>query len=113
MLLFNNRLVQDIVLNLRVEGAEDEHGNPTWTTLPTAVQGFASELVTGEAQEGAVLEGSMRLYLAADSPITGWDSCTFDGYDWEVIGLPWKVFNPRTAEVHHVEADIRRGNTNG
>jgi hypothetical protein len=112
--LYLRRLTQEVTLHLRTPGAEDEHGNPAIVESDLIVQGFASrQIATEPAQgQGAVVGESLRLFLDASAPLTGWDAVTVEDYGkYEVIGRPWRVFNPRTAQVHHTEADIRAVNS--
>jgi hypothetical protein len=50
----------------------------------------------------------LTLFLQAGSPLTGWDEVTVDLARYAVVGHPWEVFNPRTAQVSHVQATISR-----
>jgi len=113
-LIYLNRLTEPVTLHLRTPGAEDEHGNPATTESDLEVSGYASRQIASEQGEAGVVVGeSMRLFLAAGTPLTGWDAVTIGGQEYEVIGDAWEVFNPRLGAVHHVEADIRRRSTDG
>jgi hypothetical protein len=111
--IYLNRLTQAVTLHARTAGAEDEHGNPTTLEVDLEVAGFASRQVATEGADAVAVGEQMRLFLAADAPLTGWDAVTVMGEKFEVIGAPWEVWNPRTGAVHHVECDIRRVSTDG
>lgn len=102
------RLSQTITLHLQVLGAEDEHGNPTTTDSDTDVPGFITAQFPQENSSGEIVGGGFRLYLDSGASLSGWDACSVDSLRYEIIGTPWAVFNPRTAKVHHIEANIRR-----
>lgn len=103
-------LTEAVTLHLRTPGAEDEHGNTATVEEDVEVPGYASRQIATEPAGGdaAVVGESLRLFLRAGAPVTGWDAVTIAEVKYEVIGVPWAVWNPRTAIVHHVEADIRR-----
>lgn len=112
---YNALLTQTATLHLRTPGTEDEHGNSAMVESNLEVPGFASRQVATEPApgQGAVVGETMRLFLRSGVPLTGWDAVTIGGERFEVIGAPWEVFDPRRANVHHVEADIRRASTSG
>lgn len=109
--LLERRLTQEVTLHLKTAVTEDDHGNDIYSESDQVVRGFAGEQVRTEAGGGEVVGEGLALYLQHDSPVTGWDACTIGGLRYEIVGHPWRVFNPRTAEVHHVRADIRRAGT--
>jgi hypothetical protein len=104
-------LKQTATLNLvyGAELSEDDHGNPVYATafvdLPCHL---AKQASTDEGEDGNLQAVTFKLFLKEDAPLTGWDSVTVDECEYQVIGHPYRVHNPRTGNYHHVEADIRR-----
>lgn len=109
--MLTRRLSQSVTLHLATPGAEDDHGNPTVVDADSVVAGFISLQFPQESRDGAIVGEGYRLFLEASSPLEGWDAVSIDGHRYEVIGAPWPVWNPRTARVHHVEANVRRADT--
>lgn len=62
----------------------------------------------GEAHDGRVMRTGWRVFLPADVDLAGWDALRVDGELLELDGDPWRVRHPRSGDVHHVEAAVRR-----
>jgi hypothetical protein len=88
----------------------DRYGNPDevtstdeWRCLVSQHRSPAEALVDQD-----VLQADWLLCLEAAAPVTGYDRVTVDGIEYEVVGPPWLVQNPRTRSTDHVEALLRR-----
>jgi len=48
------------------------------------------------------------LVLPTGSPLDAWDRFVYGDLTFEVVGPPHRVWNPRTASEHHVEARLQQ-----
>lgn len=88
--------------------APDEYGNLK-PTAGVAVQelGFLEMKSTQETllnRDTTVTK--WHAMLMPDSTVTALSTVTFNGQTFQVDGEPWRVFNPRTAVVSHIEVDL-------
>ena len=89
-------------------GSEDDHGNEGVDYSDVEALGYIGRQTSAEIGQEGVQQESLRLFLYADAPATGWDAVTALGVRYEVSGPVWEVWWPRTATVHHLEVTIRR-----
>jgi len=94
-----------VTLVHREPGAPDEYGDPVpeeteqATTCELQLIGAREEL--GDNAQVT----TWRIFLPPDAPARGWDAVRLeDGTTLELAGDAWEARNPRTQEVHHVEA---------
>jgi hypothetical protein len=104
-------LTQTATVTRRVQGAEDEYGDPTLADdaaldypcrLEQTTTVRASEELT-DAQDRAVTYYS--IYLPPDAVISYLDKVTVEGRDYEVDGQPAIERSPRGP--HHIVAALR------
>lgn len=102
-------LTRQVTLVGITAGAADEYGNPTDVATSTVVLGEVQQSERSDRTDDQhTQDDTWRLFLAADTPLTGWDRVTVDGATFEVEGPPWRAVNPRTGRSSHVEATLRR-----
>jgi hypothetical protein len=91
------------------DGPPDEYGNPTWeaTSEPVACE-LQQESAT-EANDAALQVTTWRAYLHPDAAdVRGWDGLQLEGVTYELDGDAWTARNPRTGQISHLEARLRR-----
>lgn len=66
------------------------------------------QTTAGEVVDGRVMVTGWRVFLPAGVDLSGWDALRIDDVLLELDGDPWQVRHPRTGDVHHVEAALRR-----
>jgi hypothetical protein len=89
----------------------DEMGDPTTTTTSAEWKCWIEQVQRSEQTINTdVQQSRWRLYLelAADGQVAGGDAIEVQGVAYEFDGPPWPAFNPRTRQVTHLEADVRR-----
>src|SRR6185503_19924320 len=90
-------------------GTVDRYNSPTWvettsSDIPCYIeQTKPSELTIGRETQ---IADHLGIFLAA-TELDGSDRVVRDGHTYEVIGPPWEVWNPRNAQVDHIEANLR------
>ena len=89
------------------QGAIDDYGNETATETIVEVLGYLQQL-NGTEREGYVPEASDLLVVPADTLIQANDMVTSGGNEYQVLGPPANIWNPRTNVYHHTEATLRR-----
>lgn len=90
-------------------GAEDEYGNPTEQTTTTATTCWLHQTQRSEGTVDAnTQDETWQLYLPPTVTIDGGDRITVQGVIYELIGPPWRAFNPRLETTTHIEATVRR-----
>lgn len=91
-------------------GAPDEFGDPTAGTISTTVVlGYLFQRTRGEDTAGRTIQTEeLGLILPPEAVVSGNSTAEVDGIVYELDGPPWPAFNPRTAEVEHIEATVRR-----
>lgn len=98
------------VLTVRIhDGTPDDYNNPTVTTTSRQVLCWYEQAQRSERTGLADQQSEThRLFLRSGENLTGWDKLTVDGLEFEVMGPPWKVINPRTQQASHIEAHGRQ-----
>ena len=99
----------ELVLRVYDEAADDEGEQPVVETVVPAVH---CELQTAGSREdvtGAVQITTYRVFLAAGTPVRGWDAIRFTdtGEVLELEGDAFELRSPITGDAH-VEAIARR-----
>ena len=87
----------------------DGYGNPlsdesTSSVLCELQQRQRSE----ETVMGELAQRTWLLVLPAGTSVDATDTVTVDDLDYELVGEPWPVHNPRTGSVSHIEATVKR-----
>lgn len=90
-------------------GAVDRYNSPTWVETTTSnVACYIEQTKPTEITIGR--ETQIADYLAAflvGTVLDGSDRVIRGSHTFEVVGPPWEVWNPRTASVDHIEANLR------
>ena len=87
----------------------DEYGNPGETTTTTSALCELQQAQRDEEQDDtAVQTETWNLYLVPTATIDGGDRVAVDGVTYEVIGPPWRARHPRSGDISHIEAPVRR-----
>ena len=99
-------LTQAVVVQTRVEGAENDFGNPTVTWTDTEYLGRLEQSTGREHNDSRAAQvGEWLLFLLADAVIDGNSRVVADGLTFEVIGPP--AVQRTTRGEHHIEARLR------
>ena len=90
-------------------GAADVYGDPTETTTTTASTCWIEQIRRSDdtllsSQQSEQWAG----YFRPDVVIDGSDRVTVDAATYQVMGPPWRAFNPRLKRVTHIEATLER-----
>lgn len=101
-------LTEDVTIVRRSEGATDRYGRPdlVWVvaeTVPGRVEPITSSELTDSAD---VLSAAFRLFVDAETAITGRDRVRVGNETYEVIGAVQVHKSPSGS--HHIEARLRR-----
>jgi len=90
------------------EGTLDEYGNEIATETNVTVDAYLQQLA-GSEREGYVPEATDLLIVPAGTAIQAND-LVYDvaSHEYQVLGPPASVWNPRSRQVHHIEATLRR-----
>jgi hypothetical protein len=90
-------------------GKTDEFGNPVMTVTETEVLcELQQQRRNEEGDQGELSETLWNLFLPAGAELDTGDAIVVDGDEYELVGAPWDARNPRTQQVSHVEATVRR-----
>lgn len=91
------------------DDAPDEYGNPgEATTTTTALCELQQTERDEEQTDSNVQSETWNLYLVPTATIDGGDRVEVDDVTYEVIGPPWRARHPRTGQITHIEATVRR-----
>lgn len=91
-------------------GTEDVYGNPT-DEIETSTSVLCELQQIRRTEEDGTTSwqtGTYNLFLPAGTSVTGFDRIEIDGDSYELEGTPERVRNPRTGQVSHIEATVRR-----
>ena len=88
-------------------GQLDDYGNEIATETTTEVLGYLQQL-TGTEREGYVPEASHLLVVPSTTAIQANDNVLAGSDEYQVLGPPADIYNPRLALRHHTEAVLRR-----
>lgn len=91
-------------------GPDDGFGDPTIVTTTRTLACWLSQRQRSEVTGNAdTQQETWDLYLEpAAADIDGLGRVTVDGIVYELDGPPWPALNPRTRQITHVEATVRR-----
>ena len=90
-------------------GAADAYGNPTETTTTSTAAAEIQQTQRDEhTRDANVAEETWLLVLAPTATIDNTDRVSVGGVSYEVIGPPWRARNPRTGDVTHIEATVKK-----
>lgn len=101
-------MVQPLTIQT-VGSSTDIYGDqvPANVGSPVSVTGYLEQSSTTETLvDRDTVVTSWKAYLPAGTAINYLDFITFEGQKFQVNGAPWKVFNPRTRAVSHIELEL-------
>ena len=105
---FQSLMVHEVQL-LAAGSATDAYGNTTddWAAATsTTVVGWVTQQTADEDTRDRDQQTRLwKIFLPADTEITGHDRVVWDALTFDVVGPPARVWTPRGE--HHIEADIR------
>ena len=92
---------------------EDAYGNSTATRVDVATVGELQQRRRDEPEgQGETSESDWVLFLPAGTEVTTADTVTVDPLgDFEFVGQPWPVRNPRTQQESHLECSVKKAGT--
>lgn len=110
MNLIDRLLAQSVTIVARTQsGPNDEMGDPSWVETTTEAKGYLYQTSRSDQTAGQELGfQEFRLVLDAGAVADHASRVIIDGTTYEVYGDPWYALNPRTKEVSHLEATVRR-----
>jgi hypothetical protein len=90
-------------------GEPDEYGNPTnVVTTASWSRCYLAQNSRTELGDGVIDRDRWALGLPPGVLVDSNDTVTVDGVAYEVRGDPWKVIEPVTGRVSHIEATLQR-----
>lgn len=101
--LFN----QDVTIVSRALSTRDKYGDQEFSETSTTVRGYVEQRQRSEqGADDAVERTEWLLMVPADTSIDADARVEVDGVQFEVVGPPWPVRNPRTRVTSHLEATL-------
>jgi head-tail adaptor len=102
-------LNQTVTVQRRSAGTDDVYGNETMgLTSVAVVQGYVEQTDQTEVLDDRETYLSTHLVLLeAGTPVEAGDRLVVDEVGYEVLGPPFRPYNPRTRTVPHVECRAR------
>lgn len=103
------------ITHVEDDGDPDAYGNPTETTTTTESTCWLhqtyrddSEATTARTNHGTTNVSTERFtaYFLPTVDLDRNDRVTVDGTEYQVVGPPWRAFNPRTRRYEHIEATL-------
>jgi len=105
-LMTNTATITHVAAN---PASPDEYGNPGESTTTTTALCELQQKERDEEQTDSHVQGeTWNLYLVPTATIDGGDRVEVDDVTYEVIGPPWRARHPRSGEITHIEATVRR-----
>lgn len=102
-------LTMPCTISTITDGADDIYGDPTETSTTVTTVCYIEQRRATETTGNATVAAETWLGMfLADETVTSTSRVTAAGATYEVDGPPWPVWNPRKAEVGHIEANLRR-----
>ena len=95
------------IISRSYQGQLDDYGNEIAAETQTEVMSYLQQL-TGAEREGYVPEATDRLIVPPDTLIQANDNVLTGTDEYQVLGPPANVWNPRSNAFHHIEAVLRR-----
>ncbi len=106
------RLMTNTAMITHVEADPDNpdgYGNPGEATTTTTALCELQQTERDERQnDSGVQSETWNLYLVPTATIDGGDRVEVDDVTYEVIGPPWRARHPRSGDITHIEATVRR-----
>lgn len=98
------------ILRRSASGETDPYGNPIEAEEEVETVGEVQQQQRGEAGDAGELSDTAWLgVFPAGTDLRTGDAVRVDGIgEFELVGDPWPVRNPRTQQSSHVEASMRR-----
>ena len=90
------------------DGTADVYGDATEDTETTSTYCHYRQLRSDEPEGAAVEQSQWRVYLPADTSLTGADRILIGSDSYTLTGDPYPVIRPTTGLVDHVEATVER-----
>lgn len=102
-------LNKTVTVQRRLLGSDDVYGNETQDVVVVGdVGGYIEQTDETEIRDDRATYISTHLVLLeADTQVGPNDRLEIDGVGYEVIGQPFRPWNPRTRTVPHVECRVR------
>lgn len=102
-------LTQPVTVQPMGGGSKDAYGNTILGVLGAAVaelgyldQRSSVEFLTD--RDTAVT--TWKAFLSPESVVTQFATVTFSGVVFQVTGVPYRLYNPRTKRVSHIECQL-------
>lgn len=107
--MFTRLLTQPLTIQTVDANAINSAGDVTKTvTASTDVLGYLEQRTSAEhEQDRDTTTADWTCYLPAGTTIGPTDRVVYGALRFEVVDNPWPVWNPRTAQVHHIEVQLR------
>lgn len=110
--MLNQLLNRACIIEARIPGGRDEYNNETDTVVEVEtvceLQQRQRTEVSSTGGRTEVSSTEWLLVLPAGTDLSTGDAVVVDGDRYEVIGEPWQARNPRTSQMSHVEATLKR-----
>jgi hypothetical protein len=88
-------------------GPVDRYNQPTWVSTETETVWYVEQTEAREVTEGRTTGIATHLGVwPSETEIDDSDKVSSDGVTYEVLGPPWRVWEPGSGESH-VEANLR------
>lgn len=101
-------------LLVRTDGREDAHGNAEQDeTAVAAVCELQQRRRDEPALQNELSVTEWDAFFPAGTVAHTGDGLLVDGAEYEFVGDPWPVRNPRSGAISHVEATVRRSAASG
>ena len=93
----------------RIPGPAGADGRPTHTTAVSTVHGaYRHRQAVDRLDAGLVVIDEWTAYLEPDATVAVGDTVIVDGATFEVVSVPFPVWNHRSQATHHLEMRLRK-----
>jgi hypothetical protein len=97
------------IIHRAASGQIDDYGDPVQTETPEETRCYLEQRQRQEpANAGEVSTTMWLLVLPPGTNIDTSDAVVVSGDEYELVGEPWNVRNPRTGQQGQVEATLKR-----
>lgn len=86
----------------------DEYGDITTAYFETDSKCYLAQRQRSEIAETEVARETWSCYLPPDVALSAFDTVEVEGLVFQVIGQPWRVFDPVVGRHSHIEATLER-----